>query len=117
MKYEFEEQKIYGGYILRMHLEDVPTLKGSTSALESTISDMGTCELLIKDVNKVLSGKEVKIDSGTNAFWYTITPKIASFTDAFDRSEFNFTISPKVLLEVAVIWENRLNEFCKKYKY
>ncbi len=116
MKYIFEERKIYGGYTLDIHLEDVPTLKGSVTALELAISDLISDDDSIKEIDKVLEGKRDRIESGSNMFWYTITPTESSFEYSLENKGWNFTISTKVLRELTMIWNKRAKEFCKKYK-
>ena len=117
MKYIFEERKIHGGYILKMYLEDVPTLEGSIVGLEELFQgDLYGCTEFIKSLNEVLNGKSEKIDTGSNIFWFTITPDKTSFECIFEWHNWNFTISTQVLLEIATTWNNRLKEFCKKYK-
>lgn len=117
MKYIFEERRIHGGYILKMRLEDVPTLEGSIVGLEELFQgDLYGCTEFIKSLNEVLNGKSEKIDTGSNIFWFTITPDKTSFECIFEWYNWNFTISTQVLLEIATTWNNRLKEFCKKYK-
>ena len=116
MKYRFEEEEISKGhYILRMHLEGVPTLEGSIVGLEELFQD-GCTDYLIDRIRDVLSGKSEKIDTGSNIFWFTITPDKTSFECIYEWYNWNFTISTQVLLEIATTWNNRLKEFCKKYK-
>ena len=117
MKYIFEERKIYGGHTLDMHLYDVPTLEWSITGIEQLFSgDLGSSEYLINRIRDVLSGKNEKIDTGSNMFWFTITPDKTSFECIYEWYNWNFTISTQVLLEIATTWNNRLKEFCKKYK-
>ena len=119
MKYRFEEEEISKGhYILKMYLEDVPTLDGSKLGLEELFDGdlYGCTDYLIDRIRDVLSGKSEKIDTGSNIFWFTITPDKTSFECIFEWHNWNFTISTQVLLEIATTWNNKLKEFCKKYK-
>lgn len=101
-----------------MYLEDVPTLDGSKLGLEELFDGdlYGCTDYLIDRIRDVLSGKSEKIDTGSNIFWFTITPDKTSFECIFEWHNWNFTISTQVLLEIATTWNNRLKEFCKKYK-
>ena len=117
MKYIFEEREIQGGHTLDMYLKDVPTLEGSLMALECLfVNDLGGNSRLIEEIQRVLNGETEKIDSGSNMFWYEIMPAVSSFQCTFEDYWGNFTISTQVLLEIATTWNDRLKEFCKKYK-
>ena len=116
MKYIFTKTKRPKEVSLNMYLEDVPTLRGSIIGLEELFQGdlYGSVYNIIKEINDVLSGEKEKIESGSNLFWYTITPKESSFECMLEDRDRNFTISTKVLLEIAVAWENKLNEIRKR---
>lgn len=117
MKCVFEEKKIYGGYSLEMHLEDVPTLEGDVIALETFFeADFGSSDWLIKQIKKVLNGEEEVLDSGGNMFDFIATKDKTVVECIFENYGWKFTISTEVLYEIAVTWHKGITEFNEKYK-